>query len=140
MCLRVLGKELPENVVGRDARMSVEVRIEWDLPGNIHWILVPGVSTSNEPVDLHLRVTLAMCGALLYDIGGLSEDGAVRPHDSYALAHRSLGIDAGAAIGRRPGPVFEVLVGRGRQNSGELRVGGSAIKVERIQIPFQQQN
>ncbi|MDB6102450.1 MAG: hypothetical protein JWO52_2449, partial [Gammaproteobacteria bacterium] len=47
MCLRVFGKELPENVVGRDARMSVEVRIEWDLPGNIHWILVPGVSTSN---------------------------------------------------------------------------------------------
>src|SRR5581483_7122519 len=109
----MLDKELPENVIGSDTRVPVEVGIEGYLSGDVHRALIPDVAAANEPVHRHFRVILAVSADLLHDVGGLSEHETVRLHDAEGRAQGSWGIDPGATIGGRTAPICKVLIGGG---------------------------
>jgi hypothetical protein len=61
----VRGKEIPQNIPCRNTRIRIEVRVERDLPGNVHGDGVPGVYSSDQLVKLYFSVPAAIRGILL---------------------------------------------------------------------------
>src|SRR5580692_9043256 len=63
------GEKVPKDLGGGYARCGIEIRIEWDLTGDVHGDRVPGVNSSDEPIKLYLRFPAAICCILLDDRG-----------------------------------------------------------------------
>jgi hypothetical protein len=60
MVLRMRGKEVPEDIVGYDARQRIrKTRVVWRFRGVIHWDVVPAMLTTYELIECDSRVAVA---------------------------------------------------------------------------------
>lgn len=94
------SEKVPKDLGGGYARRGIEIRIEWDLTGDVHGDRVPGVNSSDELIKLYLRFPAAISCIFLDDRGDVP----------LAVAQRCRGVKRQTIVRRRSSPVAESLV------------------------------
>src|SRR5581483_159520 len=132
-------KELPENIVGGHAGVRVEVGVVRNLPRHVHRPQIPYIQSADQTISLYFDMILAARYLLFDQCGGLPWCNALRSISSYAAAKWGGRIDASAAIRRRPGPVAEILIGRGHEDGARSK-DESTIEVVRVLVALQHEH